>query len=108
MYALPLANVGSDDTAFFRSQQLCCSHCNCHTGVVIVTVIITTTVNTICNAIRNDICNAIKRHPRWRWKPSTFLKDGKDGDGSLPSFLKMEGAHEMAVAVEVEWHVNPV
>jgi|EP01047_Picozoa_sp_COSAG01_P014928 hypothetical protein len=55
-----------------------CSHCNCHTGVVIVTAIITTTVNTICNAIRNAIrnaiyycnaictaiyyCNAIKRH----------------------------------------------
>jgi hypothetical protein len=35
---------------------------------------------------RHDCAISSKRHPRWRWKPSTFLKDGKDGDGNFHLF----------------------
>jgi hypothetical protein len=43
-----------------RGPSARCSHCNRHTGVVIVTAIITTTINTICNAIRDAVRNAIR------------------------------------------------
>ena len=30
-----------------------------------------------------------ERWQRWQWRPAIFCKDGKDGDGTLPFFLKM-------------------
>eukprot|EP01047_Picozoa_sp_COSAG01_P037010 COSAG01_NODE_2917_length_6859_cov_3.995414_2_plen_95_part_00 len=54
------ANVLDRKLLDYRENNVRCSHCNRHTGVVIVTAIITTAVNTICNAIRDAVRNAIR------------------------------------------------